>query len=345
MVFKSINFDQCDTHQPAQFEQVLEEELKYFQKRGEQLDTKHKYFEKGKNVDDTCASRDKTTKDHCGTAYAASIVAKANKARLTGLAFSGGGIRSATFNLGVLQALARLKLLDQFDYLSTVSGGGYIGSWLAAWTKSKDNETEQVQSQVATAKNKGRDVNASNGLKEVARELASSVSARADRKHRAAMQPDPAPIWHLREYSNYLSPRRGLWSTDTWTLGVTYIRNLVLTFSLLMVTLITLVLGTRALVSFYFNSAHGKNDIEYLLVPVIFHLLIFCTSMLAGVELCGRARNNKKTTVSNLAVVAALLAASVGAIWLWQISVSPRGMFTAMLVDLIPWDFSLALIM
>lgn len=49
---------------------------------------------------------------------------------LTGLAFSGGGIRSATFNLGILQGLKELDLLRQFDYLSTVSGGGYIGGWL-----------------------------------------------------------------------------------------------------------------------------------------------------------------------------------------------------------------------
>lgn len=50
---------------------------------------------------------------------------------LIGLAFSGGGIRSATFNLGVLQGLQDLDLLRHVDYLSTVSGGGYIGSWLA----------------------------------------------------------------------------------------------------------------------------------------------------------------------------------------------------------------------
>ena len=47
-----------------------------------------------------------------------------------GLALSGGGIRSATFSLGVLQSLARADLLRRFDYLSTVSGGGYIGSFL-----------------------------------------------------------------------------------------------------------------------------------------------------------------------------------------------------------------------
>ena len=48
-------------------------------------------------------------------------------AGLVGLALSGGGIRSATFNLGLLQALARQNILRYCDYLSTVSGGGYIG--------------------------------------------------------------------------------------------------------------------------------------------------------------------------------------------------------------------------
>ena len=49
-------------------------------------------------------------------------------APMVGLALSGGGIRSATFNLGVLQALSRKKLLPEVDILSTVSGGGYIGA-------------------------------------------------------------------------------------------------------------------------------------------------------------------------------------------------------------------------
>ena len=51
----------------------------------------------------------------------------------TGLALSGGGIRSATFSLGVLQAIAQRRHLGRFDFLSTVSGGGYAGSWLSAW--------------------------------------------------------------------------------------------------------------------------------------------------------------------------------------------------------------------
>jgi len=46
---------------------------------------------------------------------------------LSALCISGGGIRSATFALGAIQALAEKGILTGFDYLSTVSGGGYIG--------------------------------------------------------------------------------------------------------------------------------------------------------------------------------------------------------------------------
>jgi len=47
-----------------------------------------------------------------------------------GLALSGGGIRSASYCLGVIQSLAYRRALPNIDYLSTVSGGGYIGASL-----------------------------------------------------------------------------------------------------------------------------------------------------------------------------------------------------------------------
>ncbi|MCU1329315.1 MAG: hypothetical protein JWN34_4685, partial [Bryobacterales bacterium] len=49
-----------------------------------------------------------------------------------GVAISGGGIRSATFGLGILQGLQEFDLLRSADYVSTVSGGGYVGAWLVA---------------------------------------------------------------------------------------------------------------------------------------------------------------------------------------------------------------------
>jgi len=114
------------------------------------------------------------------------------------LCISGGGIRSATFGLGVLQGLARCGLLGKFHYLSTVSGGGYIGSWLTAWIHRADGGITSVMKQLA--------------------------SERVD----AGLNPEPVEIQNLRSYSNYLSPRLGLLSADSWTLVGTYLRNLFL---------------------------------------------------------------------------------------------------------------------
>ncbi len=49
------------------------------------------------------------------------------KQPLYGLALSGGGIRSATFSLGLVRAMATNRVFKRFDYMSTVSGGGYLG--------------------------------------------------------------------------------------------------------------------------------------------------------------------------------------------------------------------------
>lgn len=84
-----------------------------------------------------------------------------------GLALSGGGIRSATFCLGLLRGLARNGVLKRFDYLSTVSGGGYTGAMF------------------------GRLVS------EVGIEEAEKIMARSD----------SLPLSWLRRYGRYLAPR------------------------------------------------------------------------------------------------------------------------------------------
>lgn len=52
-----------------------------------------------------------------------------------GIALSGGGIRSATINLGLLKTLNKYNILEHADYLSTVSGGGYTGAYIQATLK------------------------------------------------------------------------------------------------------------------------------------------------------------------------------------------------------------------
>ena len=52
-----------------------------------------------------------------------------------GIALSGGGIRSATINLGILKTLNRFGILKKADYLSSVSGGGYTHAYVQATAK------------------------------------------------------------------------------------------------------------------------------------------------------------------------------------------------------------------
>lgn len=63
---------------------------------------------------------------------------KNEKTDAVGLSLSGGGIRSATFCLGVVQVLSDKKLMKDFDYLSTVSGGGYVGSFITSTLSQKE---------------------------------------------------------------------------------------------------------------------------------------------------------------------------------------------------------------
>ena len=61
-----------------------------------------------------------------------------------GIALSGGGIRSATINLGFLQTLNDLDVLKRADYLSTVSGGGYTGAYIQATLKKEKGNYDQL---------------------------------------------------------------------------------------------------------------------------------------------------------------------------------------------------------
>ncbi len=138
---------------------------------------------------------------------------------LSALCISGGGIRSATFGLGVLQGLAELKLLPRFDYLSTVSGGGYIGSWLTAWASR------------------------CGGIDAVASRL------QPEQANQPPRDGGPDPIRHLREYNNYLTPRAGTFTTDTWTLIAAVTRNIGLNWCVLVPLLLAVLMIPRLYLS------------------------------------------------------------------------------------------------
>jgi hypothetical protein len=169
---------------------------------------------------------------------------------LTALCISGGGIRSATFALGAIQSLADQGLLQSVDYLSTVSGGGYIGSWLTSWKQR------------------------AGGLDRILPFLC--------RKSPPIPPSQPDPIQHLREYNNYLSPKLGLFSADTWTLAATVGRNMCLNWLVFIPLLMAALMAPRLILSlarlgdtfddFYALSAATKEFCSYT-IPVAATLL------------------------------------------------------------------------
>jgi hypothetical protein len=151
------------------------------------------------------------------TENAAHLAARIERLRgssLTGLALSGGGIRSATFSLGVLQALAERRKLASLDYLSTVSGGGYIGSFLSAWIHRHDKHLQGVEDALA-----GR------GL--------------------PAGEHEAKEVTWLRQYSNYLAPKLGMLSADSMTLVATWLRNVFLNLIVLVSMFVLAFLSVR----------------------------------------------------------------------------------------------------
>ena len=154
---------------------------------------------------------------------------------LVGLAFSGGGIRSATFGLGVLQGLAELEVLKAFDYLSTVSGGGFIGSWLASWIK-REGDVANVEKQLNPERVEQADAERGFGSQAIEPGLVGKG--------------EPEPVFHLREFSNYLSPRLSVFSTDSWTLLAIYLRNFLANQLVLLPLVVAVLLLTRIYVGF-----------------------------------------------------------------------------------------------
>src|SRR5262249_33362694 len=72
---------------------------------------------------------------------------------LVGLALSGGGIRSAMFNMGFLQSLHASGLLRYVDYLSTVSGGSYIAAYFSSHMLQLLKEQEAAERKHAERQN------------------------------------------------------------------------------------------------------------------------------------------------------------------------------------------------
>ena len=150
---------------------------------------------------------------------------------LTGLALSGGGVRSAAFCLGVLQAINTSGAMGEIDYLSSVSGGGFIGGAVTATTRtSRQFVFEGAQS-------------------------AARGGARAQGAGGApGMMRDTPAVQYLRNFSNYLIPRSRDWLLDIAVLMRGWMANM------LMVSALVLVLAGAGVLIAAGASGYGAGD-------------------------------------------------------------------------------------
>ncbi|HEX7154833.1 MAG TPA: patatin-like phospholipase family protein [Thermoanaerobaculia bacterium] len=201
------------------------------------------------------------------------------------LCFSGGGIRSATFSLGVIQRLAKVGVLPQFDYLSTVSGGGYIGSWLSSFVRRNENAAAGVT-----------------------KELGDGPSN--------PFVPEPEPVHHLREFSNYLTPKLGLFSGDTWAMAGTYLRNVLLNW-LMLIPLIAAVLAIPRLVVAILH--HNEHSVT--VVAIVTAAALAIALMYLALTRPVRNKTEERWLYTNggflTMVVVPFVVAAIGVVLLW----------------------------
>ena len=163
-------------------------------------------------------------------------------ADINGLALSGGGIRSATFNLGLIEGLHQLNLLRLFDYVSTVSGGGYVGSMWSEWLARKDAAFDECS--------------------ELRTESPDSIVRPGDLfpPTRTKVPPlggiESDPERHLREFSRFLAPRWGFFEVEMWTALVAVLGGLL---PALVIALSIIGVGTVAWLSLTFSLACAQR--------------------------------------------------------------------------------------
>ena len=171
---------------------------------------------------------------------------------LFGIALSGGGIRSATFNLGLLQGLHELGVLPVLDYLSTVSGGGYMGAFWSAWMARPKDKTRRGQ------------------FPEVP----------------STEQVESPEVKHLRRFSNFLAPRPGLLSYDTGRMIVAALSGslvtLVASLSLMLIAIYAWLVLTQLL--FAAVADHAVRSLPAIAFAVLIAVV------LAAAELSWRRR-------------------------------------------------------
>jgi hypothetical protein len=199
----------------------------------------------------------------------AEIYRRLNEDNHWALCLSGGGIRSAAFALGIIQRFAAQPIapkcntddagsaLQQFEYLSTVSGGGYIGSWLSAWLFQERKKRAEA----------GRTENG--GANPVVAALTSRTGDHSEFES----------ISNLRRDSHYLAPSFSAISADVWGDIAGILRNLFLNWSLLVPPMILAVLATKALAYLFIEAGNINQPTAWFVGIMIAATLCFIVAL------------------------------------------------------------------
>lgn len=224
------------------------------------------------------------------------------------LCLSGGGIRSASFGLGLLEALARFSTngdqsngaLHELDYLSTVSGGGYIGSWLMAWVFRRWRAA---------------------GAESCKASYQEVVSALAGLECVTGGNPEPYPARHLRSYTAFLAPLTGL-TLDWFTLVAIILRNLLVNWVMFLPLLFVLAAAIQSsgylLIATREWALFGTGGGQWLRWPicVVFGIAVVC----AGLALPSHNPSNPSARWRKACASVFIIAVPIGC---WLLSVYP----------------------
>lgn len=156
---------------------------------------------------------------------------------LVGLAFSGGGIRSSTFNLGIVQGLHKAGLFECIDYLSTVSGGGYVGSYLSSYYQKEQTKKDEK-------------------FDKTEEEIESNIPFPFEHVHGQEENPR---FRHFRNNSNFLAPNGFM---ETLMIPLVLLRGLVINFLVILPSLF----AAAFLLSLIIFSEPQVNPTSYKLI-------------------------------------------------------------------------------
>lgn len=192
-------------------------------------------------------------------------VAAQARESLVGLSFSGGGIRAAAFCLGVLQALQAKRLMKFVDYLSTVSGGGYVGSLFSSL------------------------VNHPAGIEAWKQQTSPPETARRHAPVDSQFSLDSGPGGKQSELVRRLATsgpvlRRPLWFFSAYAFGLT-LTNLVALPGLLAATILAAIMFRsldRLVAQSYIGALGFDGDISRAFFPSFILLCLWLLAMVAG---------------------------------------------------------------